>query len=111
MRIGGDFALGRPGGVLASAAVRLGQEDIRFYLLTPHIDFLALVLQGDRLRSDHLTTTPQVARPELFSSTCVGWRCLVRWGRGFVHWHGDPRRAGRSASATSGSDILLLDRR
>jgi hypothetical protein len=47
-------SLGRPLGVLPSAAVRVGQ-DMRFHLLTPYIDLLALVLQGDRLRSDHLT--------------------------------------------------------
>lgn len=55
MGIGGEFAPRRPLGILPSAAVRYGQEDIRFHLLTPPIDLLAL----DRLRSDHLTTAPQ----------------------------------------------------
>jgi len=35
--IGGEFAPRRPLGILPSAAVRYGQEDIRFHLLTPPI--------------------------------------------------------------------------
>jgi len=34
----------------------LACQTFRFHLLTTHIDQLALALQGDSLRSDHLTT-------------------------------------------------------